>query len=255
MVKGLYTAATGMNVQAKRLEVISNDLANTTTTGYKRDVAVVASFGDVLMARLDDTQKNIPNERNIGQMTYGAKVEEVYTDFTQGSIIPTGEKTDLAIQGDGFFVVQTPNGVGYTRDGGFSIDQTGTLVTKEGYPVQGTNGPISLGEEFLSTKGEIVVGKKGELTVNGELIDNLRVVQFQDNANMDKLADNLYTSNEPEVEFEGTLIQGYLESANVNPVTAMVDMITVSRAYETNQKMIQTQNDLLGKTVNELGRG
>ncbi len=255
MVRGLYTAATGMNVQAKRLEVISNDLANTTTTGYKRDVAVVSSFGDVLMSRLDDKQKNIPNEKTIGTMTHGAKVDEVYTDFTQGSIIPTGEKADLAIQGKGFFAVQTPNGIAYTRDGNFSINETGMLVTKEGYPVQGTTGNISLGEEFLSTAGEIVVGKKGELTVNGEEIDTLRVVQFADENAMSKLDDNLYTSAGPEAPFEGSLIQGYLESANVNPVTAMVDMITVSRAYETNQKMIQTQDSLLGKAVNELGRG
>ena len=255
MVKGLYTAATGMNVQSKRLEVISNDLANTTTTGYKRDVAVVSSFGKVLMNRLEDTQRNVPNENSIGEMTYGAKIDEVYTDFTQGSIIPTGEKTDLAIQGDGFFVVQTPNGIAYTRDGGFSINQNGELVTKEGYLVQGSEGSITLGEEFLSTSGNISIGKKGEFSLNGELIDTLRIVQFPENTDMDKLSDNLYTSTGTGVPFEGTLIQGYLESANVNPVTAMVDMITVSRAYETNQKMIQTQDNLLGKAVNELGRG
>ena len=110
MVRGLYTAATGMNVQAKRLEVISNDLANTTTTGYKKDVAVVASFQEVLMSRLNDTQNGSPNNGNIGSMTYGAKIDEVYTDFTQGSIISTGEMVDVAIQGDGFFVVQTPDG-------------------------------------------------------------------------------------------------------------------------------------------------
>ena len=255
MVRGLYTAATGMNVQAKRMQVISNDLANTTTTGYKKDIAVVSAFGEVLMTRLQDTQKNIPNEKSIGKMTYGAKIDEVYTDFTQGSIVPTGEKTDIAIQGDGFFVVQTPNGLAYTRDGGFTINQNGMIVTKEGYEVQGESGSISLGEDFLSTSGEIVIGKKGEITLDGEAIDTLRMVQFDEESEIEKLDDNLYRSEEAGRNFEGTLIQGYLESANVNPVTAMVDMITVSRAYETNQKMIQTQDNLLGKAVNELGRG
>ncbi len=254
MVRGLYTAATGMNVQAKRLEVISNDLANTTTTGYKKDVAVVASFQDVLMSRLNDTQNGTPNNGTIGKITYGAKIDEIYTDFTQGSIISTGEMVDVAIQGNGFFVVQTPNGEAYTRDGNFSINQYGELVTKEGYPVMGLEGAITLGEEFLSTGGQVLINSQGEITLDEGYIDTLEVVSFEDNKSLTKMNDNLYSGTGARLPFEGSLVQGYLETANVNPVTAMVDMITVSRAYETNQKMIQVQDSLLGKAVNELGR-
>ncbi len=254
MVRGLYTAATGMNVQAKRLEVISNDLANTTTTGYKKDVAVVASFQDVLMSRLNDTQNGAPNNGTIGKITYGAKVDEVYTDFTQGSIVSTGEMVDVAIQGNGFFVVQTPNGEAYTRDGNFSINQYGELVTKEGYPVMGLEGAITLGEDFLSTGGQVLINSQGEITLDEGYIDTLEVVSFEDNKSLTKMNDNLYSGTGARLPFEGSLVQGYLETANVNPVTAMVDMITVSRAYETNQKMIQVQDSLLGKAVNELGR-
>ena len=254
MVRGLYTAATGMNVQAKRLEVISNDLANTTTTGYKKDVAVVASFQDVLMSRLNDTQNGTPNNGTIGKITYGAKIDEIYTDFTQGSIVSTGEMVDVAIQGNGFFVVQTPNGEAYTRDGNFSINQYGELVTKEGYPVMGLEGAITLGEEFLSTGGQVLINSQGEITLDEGYIDTLEVVSFEDNKSLTKMNDNLYSGTGARLPFEGSLVQGYLETANVNPVTAMVDMITVSRAYETNQKMIQVQDSLLGKSVNELGR-
>ena len=254
MVRGLYTAATGMNVQAKRLEVISNDLANTTTTGYKKDVAVVASFQDVLMSRLNDTQNGTPNNGTIGKITYGAKIDEVYTDFTQGSIVSTGEMVDVAIQGNGFFVVQTPNGEAYTRDGNFSINQYGELVTKEGYPVMGLEGAITLGEDFLSTGGQVLINNQGEITLDEGYIDTLELVSFEDNKSLTKMNDNLYSGTGATLPFEGSLIQGYLETANVNPVTAMVDMITVSRAYETNQKMIQVQDSLLGKAVNELGR-
>ncbi len=254
MVRGLYTAATGMNVQAKRLEIISNDLANTTTTGYKKDVAVVSSFQDVLMTRLNDTQNHVPNNGSIGKMTYGAKIDEVYTDFTQGSVISTGEMVDVAIQGDGFFVVQTPNGEAYTRDGNFSINEYGDLVTKEGYAVMGLDGPITLGETFLSSGGDVVINGQGEVTLDGQYVDALELVSFEDSRSLTKMDDNLYSSTAAKEAFQGTVRQGYLESANVNPVTAMVDMIAVSRAYETNQKMIQVQDSLLGKAVNELGR-
>lgn len=254
MVRGLYTAATGMNVQAKRLEIISNDLANTTTTGYKKDVAVVSSFQDVLISRLNDTQNQVPNNGVIGKITYGAKVDEVYTDFTQGSIISTGEMVDVAIIGDGFFVVQTPNGEAYTRDGNFSINEYGELVTKEGYGVMGLSGPITLGEAFLNMGGDVAINAQGEVSLSGEYMDTLELVRFADSKALTKMDNNLYGSTAAKEVFEGTVRQGYLESANVNPVTAMVDMIAVSRAYETNQKMIQVQDNLLGKAVNELGR-
>ncbi len=254
MVRGLYTAATGMNVQAKKLEVISNDLANSNTTGYKKDTAIISSFQEVLMTRLNDRQHQVPNNKAIGTMTYGAKIDEVYTDFTQGSIISTGETADVAISGNGFFVVQTPNGVAYTRDGNFSINQYGDLVTKEGYSVMGTDGAISLGEDFFSTGGNLAINENGEVYLDEVYIDTLDMANFDDTRLLNKIDNNLYTATGARSEFTGSLIQGYLETANVNPVTAMVDMITVSRAYETNQKMIQTQDGLLSKAVNELGR-
>lgn len=255
MIRGLYTAATGMNVQTKKLDVISNDLANVNTTGYKKDTTVIAAFPQVLASRLNDTQNHIANNGPIGQMSLGARVDEVYTNFVQGSLIKTDGMLDLAIQGQGFFAVQTPNAVFYTRDGNFSLDLTGQVVTKEGYPVLSAEGlPITLGEDFLASGNNITVKENGQIYRDEELIDTIALIQFEDTKALTKASDNLYQSDAPGVPFEGNLIQGFLEAANVNPVVAMVDMITVSRAYEANQKVIQTHDSLLNKTVNEIGR-
>lgn len=254
MLRGLYIGATGMNVQAKRMEVISNDLANASTTGYKKNTTIVSSFREELYTRLNDTQNNVPNNRPIGTMTLGAKVNEVFTDYAQGSLIKTGNMVDVAIQGDGFFVVQTPAGERYTRDGSFVINSQGALVTKEGYEVMGQDGAINFGEEYMQSGGEITIKEDGQVFRGLELIDTLNLVSFEDNNQLVKLDDNLYEGQGARLPFTGTLMQGYLESSNVNPVTAMVDMITVSRAYEASQKVIQTYDQLLGKAVNEVGR-
>ncbi len=255
MVRGLYTAATGMNVQTKRLDVISNDLANANTTGYKKDTAVISSFPQVLANRLGDIQNHRTNNGPIGNMSLGAKIDEVYTNFIQGSLIKTDGLVDVAIQGEGFFAVQTPNGTAYTRDGSFSVNQAGQVVTKEGYYVLSQGGaPLQLGEDFLSSTAGITIKENGEIYRGSELLDRLAMVRFEDNKTLQKLDDNLYQAGGAAIPFEGSVIQGFLEASNVNPVTAMVDMITVSRAYEANQKVIQTQDALLGKTVNELGR-
>lgn len=254
MIRGLYIASTGMNVQTKRMDVISNDLANASTTGYKKDIAVVSSFPEVLTARIEDIQNHAPNNGNIGTMTFGAKIDGVYTQFVQGSVIKNDNPTNVAIQGDGFFSVQTPNGVKYTRDGNFSINQNGELVTQEGYNVLGEKGIVNFGNAFLTSSSELQIKGNGEVMIDNQIVDRLGIVAFENNDALIKVADNLYEGNGARTPFTGSVLQGFTESSNVNPVTAMVDMITVSRAYEANQKMIQVHDNLLGKAVNELGR-
>ena len=252
MIKGLYTAATGMNVQAKKMDVISNDLANVNTAGYKKDTTVITSFKETLMKRINDSQHNMPNNETIGTVSLGAKVAEVYTQFSQGSLVATNELTDVAIQGDGFFVVNTLDGEAYTRDGNFVVNQNGDLVTTEGYSVMGQNGAISFGEEFLTSGGDISIKENGDIYLNTTYIDTLDIANFEDTRALTKMNDNLYSSTAQRSEFTGSIIQSFLESSNVNSVTAMVDMITVSRAYEANQKVLQTHDSLLSKAVNEI---
>lgn len=253
MVRGLYTAATGMNVQAKKMDVLSNDLANVNTNGYKKDTAVIESFNDVLIRRIGDMQNKVPNNENMGTMSLGARISEVYTQFSQGSVVATDGIVDVAVQGDGFFVINTEAGVAYTRDGSFSINQNGDIVTKEGYAVMGQEGPLSLGEDYLSSGGSVVINEQGEVYLDGAYIDTMDLANFADTRALRKMNDNLYTTTAQRIDFAGTLMQGYVETSNVNSVTAMVDMITVSRAYEANQKALQTHDSLLGKAVNDLG--
>lgn len=254
MIRGLYTAATGMNVQSKKMDIISNDLANVNTTGYKKDQVVVSSFPDLLTTRIQDRANGVNNEGTIGKMTLGARVDDVVTQFVQGSLVKTEGMVDVALHGKGFFTVASPNGPMYTRDGSFSITSSGELVTKEGYAVMGQNGAITLGADFLDNGGEIVIKENGEILRDGELVDQLDIANFADERSLTKTGDNLYTGGGARIPFEGSMSQGYIEASNVNPVTAMVDMITVSRAYEANQKMIQVHDSLLGKAVNEIGR-
>ncbi|OON90746.1 MAG: flagellar basal body protein [Epulopiscium sp. Nele67-Bin002] len=271
MVRGLYIAGTGMNVQATRMDVISNDLANVNTTGYKKDVAVIESFPEVLMKRLGGTQ-SVPNlERSqtipplgavtiplttIGSMNYGAKVQDIYIHFAQGSFINTGKQTDIALQNEGFFVVNTPDGEKLTRDGSLVVGTNGDLLTQEGYNVMGQEGPVNLGEDFFTSSGQFEINEFGQVRRGEGILDTIRLVTVDDLQLLEKLDDNLYTTDQDFVDTAGTtrIIQGYLESSNVNVVSAMVDMITVSRAYESNQKMVQVHDDLMSKAVNEVGK-
>lgn len=254
MIKGLYTAATAMNVQMTRMDLVSNDLANVNTTGYKKDFAVISSFEEELLYRMKDIENNKPNNKPIGYISPGARVEDIYTQFTQASFMETGDLNNFAIDGEGFFQVQTPNGLRYTRDGSFSVNKAGSLVTKEGYAVMGENGPIELGQEFLSSNTDMVVGRLGNIRVGLDNIDKLVVVNFEEPQALLKQGDNLYISEEEGIPINSQIYQGYLEVSNVNAVEAMVDMITISRAYEMNQKMIQVHDQLLGKAVNEIGK-
>jgi len=255
LIRGLYTSGLGMSTQMKKLDVISNNLANVNTTGYKKDDAIVSSFPEMLMNRINDTKNNVNIPRPIGKVTLGAQIDEIYTNFTQGSFIRTDEKFNLAIQGDGFFVINTANGEErYTRDGSFVIDANGQLKTKEGNSVMGEDGIVTLDEDFLTQAHEVFIDDMGALIIDGEYIDRIRMANFEDNTSLKKVGDNLYESTGNPTPFEGKVMQGYVESSNVNPVTAMVDMITVSRTYEANQKMIQVHDTLMGKAVNEVGK-
>lgn len=248
MVRGLYIASSGMNVQSKRLDTISNDLANANTVGYKKTDTVVTSFPEMLMARISKQ-----DVQPLGNVSLGVRIDSTYTNFSNGSMTKAEGGISTAIQGDGFFSVQTPQGIGYTRDGSFVVNANGELVTSEGYNVLGTNGPIKLAN-FLEKGGDVVISTDGQVSLNGETVDQLALVSFEDNQQLQKREDNLYTGTAATTPFKGSLMQGFLESSNVNVVSSMVDMISVSRAYEANQKMIQTQDSLLGKAVNDLGK-
>lgn len=255
MVRGLYTSGVGMMAVMNKFDVISNNIANANTTGYKKDNVITQSFSEELMKRLDDPAPNqTTHGTSLGKMSLGVFVDTVVTDFSTGAVTITGNDFDLAISGDGFFAIGATDEDGqysekYTKDGTFTT-RNGVLVTKEGNAVLGENGNITLPE------GDLYISETGMVYVDGEYIDRLRMVSFTDNQTLRKYKDNLYsTTGETETTpFRGLVQQGALESSNVNPVREMVDMITVNRLYEANQRVITTIDTTLNRAVNDIAR-
>lgn len=253
MIRGLYTSASGMLGEMKRTDVIANNLANVNTTGFKKDRAVFRAFPEMRLHRFDDPVKVgsgvVDPSPFIGVLGTGAVVEGIYTDFSPGQIMETSNPLDLAINGEGFFQVITPAGIRYTRDGSFSIDDSGYIVTREGHRVLGENGPME-----VPTRGEISVDSRGILRVEGEVLDRLALVSFPPTALLNKQGDNLYTSDQPSQVIDGEVIQGALEGANLNVVSEMVDLITAFRAYEASQKVLKANDETLGRAVNDIAK-
>ena len=251
MVKGLYTAYSGLTVQQKRLDVVSNNLANATTTAYKKEGLTTQAFKDVYAIKVKDETVGYVDQ-NIGMLNLGAKVGESFRSWDQGSIQNTGNTFDMALSGSGLFSISFTNKAGvtstlYTRDGSFQMNKEGYLVTKDGDYVLGENGPIQLPTEFT----EFAVEQTGELYVDGIFIDKLAIVDFENYDYVEAYGENLYRAVDGAtfVEPTATVNQGYLEASNINVVTEMVDMISIARNFESNQKVMNTIDDMLGRMV------
>ncbi len=256
MIRGLYTSGWSMLAIQKKMDIISNNLANVNTTGFKKDTMVFESFPELLTKRINDTMSVTNPSGVIGGMRLGNDVGEVYTYFSQGQLTNTGSRLDMAIRDSdtAFFSVLVPDAEGnekeyYTRDGSFIIGPGNKLLTKDGYAVEGENGPIVLDD------GDFSVEEDGSIVQGGQAVDKLLIKQFTDTKTLRKYGDNLLerTDQTEEEDFGGTVQQGFLEQSNVNIVREMVDMITVMRSYEANQKVLQAQDSTLEKAVNEVG--
>lgn len=250
MVRGLYTAYTGMLNQQHRMDTITNNLANSATTGYKKEGSTSQSFDELMITKLKDSSEGYI-DRRIGLTTLGVKVGENYTDYTQGSLKATDNTFDIALAGNGFFEISFKNKAGveslkYSRDGSFTLTQDGYLVTKDGDFVQGGNGNIR-----LDARAEIEIDTTGCIFENGKMVDQIKLVDFEDYNYLRKYGENMYDTVEGAAQKDAaaTFRQGYLEQSNVNVISEMVEMITIARAYEANQKFIQTADDTLSKDV------
>lgn len=245
MIRGLYTAATGMLTGSKKVDVIANNISNVDTDGYKKDIPVSGSFREVLTKRInDDTLGN----KNIGTINYGSYVDQVYTIHSQGQLYQTDNNLDFAIQGDGYFEVETGEGVVYTRNGSFNRNSQGYLVDGQGNYVLGENGRIYIENDDIS------VDDRGSIFSDGVYIDRLRLVDFEDKTSLVKQGDNYFSQDGGAAPAQASIRQGFLEKSNVNPVDEMVEMISVMRNYETSQRMIKMQDQTLDKAVNEIAR-
>ena len=226
MERGLYIAASGMVSEMARQDLISNDLANASTAGYKSDTAVQGSFGDLLL-------RNTQTGATIGPLGRGSRIERQVTDLSAGPIKETGDDLDFAVEGDGFFAVQTAQGVRYTRNGQFTAAANGRLTDPLGHAVLGQNGrPLTLGAD----------GKVPEASVGIFTLNNAR-----------KAGDNMF-QGAAGGRGPGQVRSGALEGSGADPTQAMVDMIASMRAYESGQKVIQTIDSTLAKAASEVGR-
>lgn len=240
MIEGIYISAWGMIPALVEQEVVADNLANVGTTGFKR--------GEVFRRAMVEA-----DFRLRGKWPYGGR--EVVTVFEQGPLRRTGNPLDLALDGDGFFTVQTPHGVRYTRNGNFTFDHRGVLVTSNGYPVLGENGPIQVwGEEMT----KVAVGEDGQVFVDGDLVDRLLLVDFEKPYRLARAGESLFVPRDgagPGIPISSVKVrQGYLEESNVRAIEEMVKMITIFRRYQSDQVAIKCQDESLKRVINDVGR-
>lgn len=257
MLRGLYTAWSGLVNEQNRMDIMTNNLANASTVGYKKEGSTSQSFDDVLTVKIKDASVGLSNVQRTGVRNPGVKIGENYTDYSQGSFRETGNTYDLALEGEGFFAIEFTNKAGdtstmYTRAGQFTLNKDGYLVTQEGdYVLDVNNKRIK-----LDTLKDTDITVDGRINQEGKEIAQIQVADFADYDYLEKYGETYYRPIEGAELTEGTasVRAGYLEMANVQVVSEMVNLITITRAYESNQKIIQTYDGSLDIAVNQLGR-
>ncbi len=256
MVRGLFTAYTGMANEQKRLDIVSNNLANAATVGYKEENVTNQSFDNLLTVKIKDASEAYHN-RPIGLMTPGVKLGEVYTNFGQGSLRQDSGTYSMALEGKGFFTLSVTDKAGnistqYTRNGSFTMTRDGHIVDEDGNRLMGESGEIIVPPEAA----DVAIDESGDITADGVYIDRLKLADFEDYKYLTKSGDTMYQAVDGAVEVPvGALVkQGYKEQSNVNVVSEMVEMISITRAYEANQKIIQSMDKTLDLAANSIGR-
>lgn len=243
MNSGMYSALSGNLAAMQRMDIISNNLANVNTPGFKKDKV---TFEGLL--------SSVTNPPAVPPSTTADPILQkgnVFIDYASGPVAQTGNPFDMAIDGDGFFVVSTPDGPAYTRQGNFRLSADGTLVTADGFPVQGQSGAIRI------SGSRIEIDSKGVVTVDGVESGAISVVDFPKPYALMKTGSALFVPANAETTpqaAKGELRQAHLEGSNVETITEMVQMIENSRYFDACQRAILSFNDMTSKAANELGR-
>jgi flagellar basal-body rod protein FlgG len=259
-MRSLDIAGTGMQAQQTNVEVISNNMANMTTTGFKRRRA---EFQDLIYQNLRRVGANSSDSGTVvpsgAQVGLGVRTAAIYRISEQGNLQQTSNTLDLAIQGNGYFQVTTPSGeTAYTRDGTFSLAPDGTIVTADGYTVQpGVQVPAAATGVTINTSGQVQVTLAGQ--TNPQTVGQIQLAIFPNEAGLDATGGNLYTqtaaSGAPVVGNAGTagygtVMQGFVETSNVNVVTEITNLITAQRSYEMNSKVITASDEMMSTLTN-----
>lgn len=239
------------------MDVLTNNLANANTNGYKKEGATSQSFDAVLAYKIKDASEGYHLSKRIGVNHPGVKVGEGYTDFSQGPLKTTGNMYDLALTDSGFFAVEFTDKAGetsvkYTRDGNFTLTQEGRLVTQDGDAVLDEDGrPVEI-DPLLDSQ----INTSGQIIQDGRVVATIQVTDFEDYNYLEHFGENYYQPVEgaEEKDAAAQVYAGYLETSNISVVTEMVNMISVQRAYESNQKVITTYDSTLDISANQLGK-
>jgi len=246
MLSELEIAGNAMQHRMIQLEVVTNNLANANTVGYKRD--------DLFVHELDQKIKELAYPH--GGSTKVPNPGELI-DFSQGALVGTGRPFDVALSGNGLFTVETPTGKAYTRDGRFQVDPEGILTTMDGFAVLGEGGPIEL-DLLQFTDKDLVINDMGEVILGNNVVDKLQIVTVADPRNLVKAGSNLFRPANPLTQPVAMEVPGvrhkFVEQSNVDPVTEMVAMMEIFHFFQTSQKMLQAQDSTLNKAVNDVGR-
>jgi len=243
MNSGMYSALSGNIAAMKRMDIISNNLANVNTPGYKKEKM---NFESMLAGAVNPPA--VPQGRTADPIL---QKDSVYIDYAAGTVAQTGNPLDLAIDGDGFFVVNTPEGPAYTRQGNFRVGADGTLVTVDGFPVMGQGGPIRV------QGSKVEVDPKGVVTVDGTASGTITIVDFPKPYNLTKSSGAQFLPANPQMVPQAAsagISQGHLEGSNVDTISEMVQMIETNRYYEACAKTIKGFDDIAAKAASEIGR-
>ncbi len=261
MSSALWIAKTGLEAQQTRMATISNNLANASTTGFKRDRAVFADliYQNVVQVGAQSSQNTVmPSGLNVGTGVRTVATEKL---FTQGSIVQTGNSLDVAVQGRGFLQILMPDGsINYTRDGGLQVDESGQLVNASGYPLDPSI-TIPNNAQSITISSDGIVSAKIPGSATPSQVGTIQLADFVNPTGLQAVGDNLYTESvasgspitgTPGLNGLGTMIQGSLEGSNVNTVEELVNMIETQRTYEMNSKAISTADQMLQYATNNL---
>ncbi len=235
MYKGIYIALSGSVLKQDQIDIVSNNIANANTVGFKKERA---SFKEFLVSRISGAQDS-DDGRAMSDLS------ETKTDFGAGTHLKTGNPLDIALDGKGFLSIE---GGRYTRKGNLRVGRDGFLATQDGLKVLGSRGPIKL------PPGQADIASSGEVRVNGKPVDTLKVVDFANQGELKELEGGYYTANLPSIRSNAIVSPGHLEASNVDVVKEMVQMITTLREFETYQKTIQMFDEAAARVNNDMAR-
>ena len=246
MIKGIYASGAGMQPRMARLEVLANNIANVNTTGFKKDNLFVQAMNNAEQAKAsaDGELKGLDSKQ--------------FTDFSEGSFVETKNPLDIAIQGRGFFAVETPQGIRYTRNGNFTLAVDGTVVNGQGYPVLTTSGKIQIPQAQKAAETSISINQHGDISVGNVQLGRLRVADFENLNDLKKAGQSIFVTEAKEkpVNADGNSVivrQGYLEESNVEGIHEMIQLVELTRSFETDQRTLQAQDTTLERAI-DIGR-